>query len=161
MAFIEPVHDDEHIASCCFIHLHSCILDDILWQRYYSIIMELCINLQFSTWVSVCLIGCLTKSWWRHQMETFSTLLAICAGNSPVPGEFPTQRPVTWSFDVYFDLRPNKRLSKQSPGWWFETLSCPLWRHRNVVGQWVPHCLTHSLKWYLSQSDDQSIMHSV
>ena len=56
-------------------------------------------------------------SWWRHQMETFSALLAICAGNSPVPGEFPTQRPVTRSFDVYFDLRPNKRLSKQSLGW--------------------------------------------
>ena len=33
-------------------------------------------------------------------METFSVLLAICAGNSPVPGEFPEQRPVTWSFDV-------------------------------------------------------------
>ena len=50
-------------------------------------------------------------AWWRHQMETFSALLAICAGNSPVPGEFPTQRPVTRSFDIYFDLRPNKRLS--------------------------------------------------
>ena len=72
-------------------------------------------------------------SWWRHQMETFSALLAICAGNSPVPGEFPTQRPVTRSFDVYFDLRPNKRLSKQSWGWWFEALSCPLWRRRNVT----------------------------
>ena len=72
-----------------------------------------------------------TLTWWRHQMETFSALLAICAGNSPVPGEFPTQRPVTWSFDVYFDLRPNKRLSKQSWGWWFETLSLPLWRQRN------------------------------
>ena len=63
-------------------------------------------------------------------METFAALLAICAGNSPVPGEFPTQRPVTQSFDVYFDLRPNKRLSKQYRGWWFETLSPPLWRHR-------------------------------
>ena len=71
--------------------------------------------------------------WWRHQMETFSALLAICAGNSPVPGEFPTQRPVTRSFDVYFDLRPNKRLSKQSLGWWFEPLSPPLWRHRNAL----------------------------
>ena len=40
-------------------------------------------------------------------METFSALLAICAGNSPVPGEFPTQRPVTRSFDVFFDLRQN------------------------------------------------------
>ena len=72
------------------------------------------------------------NSWWRHQMETFSALLATCAGNSPVPGEFPTQRPVTRSFDVYFDLRPNKRLSKQSWGWWFETQSCSLWRHRNA-----------------------------
>ena len=54
--------------------------------------------------------------WWRHQMETFSALLAICAGNSPVTGEFPAQRPVTWSFDVFFDLHLNKRLSKQSSG---------------------------------------------
>ena len=45
-------------------------------------------------------------------METFSALLAICAGNSPVAGEFPTQRPVTQSFDVFFDLRLNIRLSK-------------------------------------------------
>ena len=35
------------------------------------------------------------SSWWRHQMETFSTLLALCAGNSPVTGEFSAQRPVT------------------------------------------------------------------
>ena len=70
--------------------------------------------------------------WWRHQMETFSALLALCAGNSPVSGEFPAQRPVTRSFDVFFDLRPNKRLSKKSWGWWFETLLSPLWRHRNA-----------------------------
>ena len=63
-------------------------------------------------------------SWWRHQMETFSALLAICAGNSPVTDEFPAQRPVTRSFDVFFDLHPNKWLSKQSWGWWFETPSC-------------------------------------
>ena len=69
-------------------------------------------------------------------METFSALLAICAGNSPVPSEFPTQRPVTRSFDVFFDLRQNKRLSKQSWDWWFETLSRPLWRHRNDYSSW-------------------------
>ena len=78
------------------------------------------------------LLICLwNTSWWRHQMETFSALLAICAENSPVPGEFPAQRPVTRSFDVFFDLRLNKWLSKQWQGWWFETLSHPLWRHRN------------------------------
>ena len=46
-------------------------------------------------------------------METFSALLAICAGNSLIPGEFPTQRPVTRNFDIFFDLHPNRRLSKQ------------------------------------------------
>ena len=52
-------------------------------------------------------------------------------GNSPVIGEFPSQRPVTRSFDVFFDLRLNKRLSKQSWDWWFETPSGSLWRHCN------------------------------
>ena len=67
------------------------------------------------------------KPWWRQQMETFSALLVFCAGNSPVGGEFPAQRPVTRSFDVFFDLRLNKALNKQSWGWWSETLSSPLW----------------------------------
>ena len=46
-------------------------------------------------------------------METFSASLSICVGNSPVPGEYPAQSPVTRSLDVFFDLRPNKLLSKQ------------------------------------------------
>ena len=62
-------------------------------------------------------------------METFSVLLAICAGNSPVTGEFPAQRPVARSIDGSFDLCFKKRLSKQSWGWWFETPLHPLWRH--------------------------------
>ena len=78
--------------------------------------------------------GDIILSWWCNQMETFSALLPICAGNSPVTGEFPAQRPVTRSFDVFFDLRLNGRLSKQSWGWWFGTPSRPLWRHSNV---WV------------------------
>ena len=69
----------------------------------------------------------------RHQMETFSALLAFCAGNSPVIGEFPAQRPVTPSFDVLFDLCLNKRLSKQSRGWSFETTSRSLWPHGDGV----------------------------
>ena len=43
-------------------------------------------------------------AWWHHQMETFSPLLALCAENSPVTGESPSQRPVTRSFDIFFDL---------------------------------------------------------
>ena len=69
--------------------------------------------------------------WGRHQIEASSALLAFCAGNSPVTGEFPAQSPVTRSFDVFFDLRLNKRLSKQPRGWWFETPSGSLWRHCN------------------------------
>ena len=61
------------------------------------------------------------RTWWCHQMESFSALLSFCAGNSPVTGDFSTQRPVTRSFDVFFDLRLTKRLGKQSWGWWFET----------------------------------------
>ena len=65
-------------------------------------------------------------------METFSALLALCQGNSPVTGEFLSQRPVTRSFDVFLDVRLNKRLSKHSLGWWFETSSRSVWRHCNV-----------------------------
>ena len=50
-------------------------------------------------------------------METFPASLALCAGNSPVTGEFASQRPVTRNFDVFFDLRLNKRLNKQLVIW--------------------------------------------
>ena len=49
--------------------------------------------------------------------------------------EFPAQKSVTRSFYVFFDLRLNKRLSKHSWVWWFETLSRPLWRHSNDYWQ--------------------------
>ena len=79
--------------------------------------------------------------------ENISAILALCAGNSPANGEFPSQRPVTKSFDVFFDQRLNKRLSKQSWDWWYETLSSSLWRHCNE-----PRPLTH-----LSQDISQTI----
>ena len=66
-------------------------------------------------------------------------------GNSPVTGEFPAQRPLTRSFDVFFDLRLNERLSKQPSGWWFGMPSCSLWRHCNdtclsVCAHWIYLC---------------------
>ena len=67
-------------------------------------------------------------------METFSALLDLCAGNSPVIGEFLSQRPVTRSFD-FFDPCLNKRLSKQSRRRWFEKPSCALWLHYIVIGR--------------------------
>ena len=41
------------------------------------------------------------RTWWRHQMETFSALLALCEGTPLVACGFPSQRPVTRSFDVF------------------------------------------------------------
>ena len=60
----------------------------------------------------------------------FRVTCPLC-GEFTGPGEFPTQRPVTRSFNVFFDLRLNKRLSKQPWGWWFETPSWSLWPHCN------------------------------
>ena len=73
-------------------------------------------------------IGCLVH---MQRRRTMMTLLTLCAGNSPVTGKFPVQMPVTRSFDAFFGLHLNKRLSKQSWGWWFETPYRSLWRHWN------------------------------
>ena len=80
----------------------------------------------------------------RHQMETFSALLVLCEGNLPVTGEFPSQRPVTRSFEVFFDLRLNTRLSKQSRRRWFEMPSRSLWRHYHVM---TLSCPGESVQW--------------
>ena len=127
------------------------------WSREHSKWVLMLTNLYFEatshdTWKYISKPGTLGVSvsfgvipWWRHQMETFSALLAIFAGNSPVPGEFPTQRPDTRSFDVFFDLSLNKRLSKQSWSWWFHTPSCPLWRHSNDLVSYIScHPITGS-----------------
>ena len=61
----------------------------------------------------------------------------------PLCGEFTghrAQRPVTRSFDVFFDLRLNTRLSKQPWGWWFETPSWSLWHHCNAG---ITRCTYH------------------
>ena len=81
-------------------------------------------------WHCACWWPCIVALW-RHQMETFTALLDLCAGNLPVTGEFPAQRPVTRNFDVFFDLRLNKWLNEQSRRRWFETPSRSLGRHRN------------------------------
>ena len=79
-------------------------------------------------WTVVCLPEChddVIK--WKHSPRNWPFVRGIHRSRW-----IPTQRPVTRSFDVFFDLRLNRRLSKQSWGWWFETLSWSLWRHRNV-----------------------------
>ena len=86
----------------------------------------------------------LTPSWWRHQMETFSALPAIC-----VTGEFPAQRPVTRSFDAFFHLCLNYRLIKHTWGWWIETSSRPWWRHCNGLSNWAHTLFCHDRACFL------------
>ena len=95
----------------------------------------------------------ISSKWWHFRFRC-SVYLWICGkhddvikwklfrvtgplcGKSPVPGEVSAQRPVTRSFDVFSVLRLNKRLSKQSWGWWFETQRV----HYDVtVMVWEPH----------------------
>ena len=106
---------------------------------------------------------CMITSWHGNTFYiTFCVMMTSANGNIfrvtghlceefTVPGEFPAQRPVTRSFDVFFDLRLNKRLSKQSWGWRFDTLLRPLWRHCNggdtYMYQWIS-----SIKWQKCRS---------
>ena len=88
---------------------------------------------------------------WKHFLVTGP----LC-GEFTGPGEFPTQRPVTRSFDVFFDLRLNKRLSKQPWGWWFETLSWSLWRQCNEkwwLGSLKRRCIAR-LRWIKALKSD-------
>ena len=104
------------------------------WTRHwYIVIMVFAVVLPLHVVSYSGLANTLTLfSWWLHQMDTGYALLALCAGHSPVTGEFPAERPLTRSFDVFFDLRLNTWLSKQSWGWWFETQSHSFWRDCNV-----------------------------
>ena len=94
---------------------------------------------------------CVALLWWnqvvtQYPTQSLSALIVLCltmmtssngnifrvtgpmCGEFTGPGDFPAQRPATRSFDVFFDLRLYKRLSKQRWGWWFETTSWSLWR---------------------------------
>ena len=102
-------------------------------------------NVDQDLWRHVTLLG---ENWYKSGLEgnlphmmtssngnIFRVTDPLC-GEFTGPVEFPIQRPVTRSFDVFFDLRPKKRLSKQPWGWWFETLSWSLWRQCNEMSWW-------------------------
>ena len=79
----------------------------------------------------------------------------LCPGNSPVTGEVPAQSWLMRSFDVFFDLRRNEGLSKQSWSWWFETPSRPLRRHSKISSHVTPSSLT--VLCYLELSNWQTL----
>ena len=103
----------------CYINNIVCLVYSILYQG-----LGLCIY----AWKSgvYCSLLVMMTSW------NGSIFRVTCTLWGKSTGDFPSQRPVTRSFDVFFDLRTSKRLSKQSRRWWFETPSRSLWRHSNV-----------------------------
>ena len=120
-----------HAFSFTKMHLN---MSDAKWGQF-CLGLNMCWHYRRLTLNFYC--GCAGDDWLLYSKTktssngNISALLAICTGNSQVTDEFPAQRPVARSFDVFFDLRPNKRLRKQSWGWWFETPSRPLWRNCN------------------------------
>ena len=72
-------------------------------------------------------------TWWRHQMEAFPRHWPFVRGIHRSPVNSPHKGQWRGALMLYFVLHLNKRLSKQSWGWWFETPSRPLWRHCNIA----------------------------
>ena len=122
ITFTPSYYQRHRISFTLFEFIHSKVITLTAFLKKYVLIM---INHTNSTTKNCIWCGFRIEcdfhglfQWWRHQMETFFV---------------PAQRSVTRSFDVFFDLRLNERLSKQSWGWWFETPSRPLWRYSNGI----------------------------
>ena len=114
-------------------HIHGC---SFAWAMFPSHVILKPIPLRHPSHVGVGLHDDVIK--WKYFPRYWPFVLGIHW--SPV--KFPMQRPVMRGFDVYFDVLLNKPLSKQSRGLWFETPSCPLWQHCNVLRNfwrsWIP-----------------------
>ena len=152
----------QHILSLNYCRAYA-------WNMVYSNWSKSAIRTQWNKDENVYILCCFAvlkkffreMSYWLLSWKTVQSYSMMTSSNGNIfrvtgplcgeftgPGEFPTQRPVTRSFDVYFDLRLNKRLCKQSRGWWFETLLCPLWCHSNGMqglGIFV-YCINKLLK---------------
>ena len=117
----------------------------VRYNAYWSVIkIE---KKAFSCWISLKEI----MIYWHFPLSRENEMAMMTSSNgnifrvtSPLcgeftgPGEFALQRPATRSFDVFFDLRLNKRLSEQPWGWWFETLLWSLWRQCNAKNSQEP-----------------------
>ena len=149
--YLHLIHASESLYMYCllyFTYSNNTYLDISHWMlndyeivhrdKYWRHIcrIELCLGDPIGTdrlpFLPAPLLPMLCKSMMTSSNGNIFRVTGPLCGEFTGPGEFPAQRPVTRSFDVFFDLHPNKRLSKQWWGWWFETQSCPLWRHRNA-----------------------------
>ena len=109
------------------------------------------------SWFYCVLFGFCFITWWRHQTLKKIRATALCEGNLPVTSGFPSQRPVTRSFEVFFHLRLNKRINKQSRHWWFEPPSRSLWRHCNVIWYYGSALFIYTYSMTASSGDRRTI----
>ena len=93
--------------------------------------MKLCLNLSSVILSPFCPGETRQSAWWRLQLEIFSALLLLSCGEFTVHWWIPLTKASDAEFEVFFDLRLNKRLSKQSRCRWFEMAVRSLWRHTN------------------------------
>ena len=104
------------------------------WSQIYFLVFDGLVQVPYLSWWKK--VWRQLIWWWIHddiiKWKHFPRYWSFVRGILPVTGEFPAQRPVTQSFDVFFDLRLYKRLSKQSWGWWSEMPSSSLWCHCNA-----------------------------
>ena len=76
---------------------------------------------------------------WKH----FPRYWPFVQGNHWSPVNSPHKGEWSGAFDVFFDMHLNKRLSKQSWGWWFQMNSRPLWRHCDEAQNDFPSATRH------------------
>ena len=106
---------------------------DVIWPWWVELFYQHIEAKWMRRWTKPSLVHAMMTSWNGNNFR----VTGLCAGNSLVTGEFPSRGPMTRNFDVFFALSLNKRLSKQSWGWWFKTPSRSLWPHCNAMGRHV------------------------
>ena len=164
----DPASINNHMSRVGWNHL---FITKLHWCNRWNLVMEKLFHLtlyngcNYLSMLEVKLMPVGKRGLWGYRMHcclhlasggdvsgmmtssnNFSSLLSLCEGNPPVIDGFPSQRQMTRSFDVSFDLRLNKQLSKRSRGWWFETPSCSLWRHCNAPRR--GRCVWHWSRFY-------------
>ena len=128
-----PYYIGGHFDQWFWVHLKSKIMIMVYEHDFFFFLSQIDSNGECTWWHSEHQLQYILH-WhddvikWKHFCRVTGHL---GVGNSPVTGEFPAQRPVTWSFGVFFYLPLNKCLSKQPRRWWFEMPSRTLWRHCN------------------------------
>ena len=120
-----PIEFDNINKVCPMKYAQCSVFPFALLGLYQQFIVD-----SWDTFALICYTGMLHWHWENHMHDDVIRWKHF-PRNWPFVRGIHRPGPVTRSFDVFFDLRLNKRLNKQPWGWWFETPSWLLWRHCN------------------------------